>query len=175
MTNLSKPFVTIELKDAKKFEEITTRLTGQYLAIYLDDKELSKPSVNFPISGGSAQISGDYTVDEAKELADMINLGALPLKLVEKYTQSVGAKLGLASLKDTVEAGIIGTVIILVFLNYFVPYSRRCCRDYGHYLYVALDRCIQFNECHPHLAGYSSLCTRYRYGGRCEYHYVRAY
>ncbi|WP_141504175.1 protein translocase subunit SecD [Paenibacillus luteus] len=114
--NLSKPFVTIELKDAKKFEEITTRLTGQYLAIYLDDKELSKPSVNFPITGGSAQISGNYTADEAKDLANMINLGALPLKLTEKYTQSVGAKLGLASLKDTVEAGIIGTVIILVFL-----------------------------------------------------------
>ncbi|MBD2870420.1 protein translocase subunit SecD [Paenibacillus arenilitoris] len=114
--NLGKPYVTIELKDAKKFEEITTRLTGQTLAIYLDDTELSKPMVNYPISGGSAQISGDYTNDEAKELRDMINLGALPLKLNEKFTQSVGAQLGLESLRQTVEAGLIGTVIILVFL-----------------------------------------------------------
>ncbi|MCA0755243.1 protein translocase subunit SecD [Paenibacillus sp. N4] len=114
--DLGKPFVTIELKDADKFEEITRRLTGSYLAIYLDEEELSRPSVNFAISGGSATITGDYTTDEAKELRDMINLGALPLKLTEKYTQSVGAKLGLESLKDTVEAGIIGTVIILVFL-----------------------------------------------------------
>ncbi|CAM4131447.1 protein translocase subunit SecD [Paenibacillus alkaliterrae] len=114
--DLGKPFVTIELKDAAKFEEITGRLTGQYLAIYLDEEELSRPSVNFPIPGGSAQISGDYTTDEAKELRDMINLGSLPLKLTEKYTQSVGAKLGLESLKDTVQAGVIGTVIILVFL-----------------------------------------------------------
>lgn len=120
--NLGKPFVTIELKDPKKFEEVTGRLSqlpnvaDRYLAIYLDDKELSRPSVHTAIAGGSAQISGEYTNDEAKELRDTINLGSLPLKLVEKYTQSVGASLGLASLKDTVLAGIIGTSIILIFL-----------------------------------------------------------
>ncbi|WP_082361050.1 protein translocase subunit SecD [Bacillus sp. FJAT-28004] len=113
---LGKPFITIELKDGKKFEEITGRLAGQYLAIYLDEKELSRPNVSGAIPGGSATITGNYTVTEARETADMINLGALPLKLTEKYTQSVGAKLGLESLKETVEAGIIGTVIILVFL-----------------------------------------------------------
>ncbi len=113
---LGKPYVSIQLNDAKKFEDVTRRLTGSYLAIYLDETELSRPSVNFAISGGSASITGNYTNDEAKQLRDMINLGALPLKLTEKYTQSVGAKLGLESLKDTVEAGIIGSVIILVFL-----------------------------------------------------------
>lgn len=114
--SLGKPFVTIELNDAKKFEEVTTRLTGQTLSIYLDEELLSSPSVNYPITGGSAQISGDYTIEEAKELRDTINLGALPLKLTEKYTQSVGAQLGQNSLERTVEAGIIGTVIILIFL-----------------------------------------------------------
>ncbi|NIK75938.1 SecD/SecF fusion protein [Paenibacillus castaneae] len=114
--NLGKPFVTIKLKDGAKFEEVTGRLIGQYLAIYLDDEELSRPGVSQAIPGGSATITGNYTNDEAKALRDTINLGSLPLKLVEKYTQSVGASLGLASLKDTVEAGIIGTIIILVFL-----------------------------------------------------------
>lgn len=114
--NLGKPFVSIKLKNAAKFEEVTGRLVGQYLAIYLDDEELSRPGVSQAISGGSATITGSYTNDEAKELRDTINLGSLPLKLVEKYTQSVGASLGLASLKDTVEAGVIGSVIILVFL-----------------------------------------------------------
>jgi preprotein translocase subunit SecD len=113
---LNRPYVSIQLNDAKKFEDVTRRLTGSYLAIYLDEEELSRPSVNFAISGGSASITGNYTNEEAKQLRDMINLGALPLKLTEKYTQSVGAKLGLESLKDTVEAGIIGSVIILVFL-----------------------------------------------------------
>ncbi|UVI28087.1 protein translocase subunit SecD [Paenibacillus spongiae] len=113
---LGKPMVTIKLKDAKKFEDVTTRLTGQTLGIYLDEEMLSNPSVNYPISGGSAQISGEYTMEEATKLADTINMGALPLKLTEKYTQSVGATLGQESLKKTVEAGVIGTIIILVFL-----------------------------------------------------------
>lgn len=113
---LNKPFVTIKLKDAKKFEDITRDLVGQYLAIWLDEEELSRPMVNSAIPGGSATITGDYTTDEAKDLRDKINLGALPLQLNEKYTQSVGAKLGQESLQDTVTAGLIGTAIILVFL-----------------------------------------------------------
>ncbi|ALS27026.1 protein translocase subunit SecD [Paenibacillus cisolokensis] len=113
---VGNPLVTIKLKDAKKFEDVTTRLTGQTLSIYLDDELLSSPVVNYPITGGSAQISGDYTLEEARKLRDTINLGALPLKLTEKYTQSVGATLGQQSLEKTVQAGIIGTLIILVFL-----------------------------------------------------------
>ncbi|WP_127494533.1 protein translocase subunit SecD [Paenibacillus glycanilyticus] len=113
---LGNPMITIKLKDAKKFEDVTTKLTGKTLSIYLDDKLLSSPSVNYPITGGTAQISGNYSLDEANNLKDTINLGALPLKLTEKYTQSVGAKLGQKSLEDTVGAGVIGTVIILILL-----------------------------------------------------------
>jgi len=110
------PIVTIKLKDAKKFEDVTTKLTGQTMSIYLDEELLSAPRVNYPISGGTAQISGSYTTEEATKLKDTINLGALPLKLTEKYTQSVGAKLGQQSLHQTVEAGLIGSGIILVLL-----------------------------------------------------------
>lgn len=114
---LNRPVVTIELKDADKFTKITTDLVGQYLAIYLDDEEISRPSVNFPITGGSAQISlGNADREEAEELRDLINMGSLPLKLTEKYTQSVGAKLGLDSLKDTVTAGVIGSIIVIIFM-----------------------------------------------------------
>ena len=114
---LNRPVVTIELKDAQKFTDVTTALVGSYLAIYLDDEELSRPSVNFPITGGSAQISlGNAERAEAEELRDLINMGSLPLKLTEKYTQSVGAKLGLDSLESTVTAGVIGSLIVLVFM-----------------------------------------------------------
>ncbi|WP_063510442.1 protein translocase subunit SecD [Paenibacillus gorillae] len=113
---VGNPIVTIKLKSAKKFEEVTTELTGKRLAIYLDEEQLSNPMVNYPISGGSAQITGDFTHDEANNLKDTINLGALSLKLTEKYTQSVGAKLGQQSLQDTVGAGLIGTAIVLLFL-----------------------------------------------------------
>lgn len=114
---LHRPVVTIELKDASKFTQITTELVGQYLAIYLDDEEISRPSVTTPITGGSAQITlGNANREEAEELRDLINMGSLPLKLTEKYTQSVGAKLGMDSLKDTVTAGVIGSIIVIIFM-----------------------------------------------------------
>jgi preprotein translocase subunit SecD len=115
--NMNRPLVTIELKDGDKFYQVTSQLVGQYLAIYLDEEEISTPRVDFPISGGSAQITlGKSDKAEAEYLRDLINMGSLPLKLTEKYTQSVGAKLGMSSLKDTVTAGVIGSLIVLVFM-----------------------------------------------------------
>ncbi|OKP97628.1 protein translocase subunit SecD [Paenibacillus sp. P46E] len=114
--NLNRPEISIKVKDKSKFAEITKRLIGQKLVIYLDDRMLSDPNVNMEISDGNASISGNYTLDKARELADTINLGALPLKLTEKYSQSVGATLGKQSLDQTVKAGLVGSVIILIFM-----------------------------------------------------------
>ncbi|WP_201763555.1 protein translocase subunit SecD [Chengkuizengella marina] len=116
-----QPYVTIEVKDAEKFKSITQRLSSysypnNILAIYLDDEEISTPRVGVIISNGVAQIEGAYTFDEAEELAGIINLGALPVNLTEKYTQSVGASLGELSLQQTITAGIIGFVVILIFM-----------------------------------------------------------
>jgi SecD/SecF fusion protein len=115
----NRPIVQIKLKDAKKFADITKRLSGQPLAIYLDDKQLSAPIVNGEISGGVATITGNYTLQEANSLRDTINLGALPLKLTEKYTQSVGASLGQQSLKETGIASAIASVLILLFMLFW--------------------------------------------------------
>ncbi|MNO34826.1 bifunctional preprotein translocase subunit SecD/SecF [compost metagenome] len=113
---LNRPEISIKVKDKDKFAEITKRLVGQKLVIYLDDRMLSDPNVNTEISDGNASISGNYTLDQARELADTINLGALPLKLTEKYSQSVGATLGKQSLDQTIKAGLVGSVIILLFM-----------------------------------------------------------
>lgn len=114
-----QPFISLQVKDAKKFAEVTARLIDQPLAIYLDEEELSAPYVRSVISNGTASIEGSYTFDEAKKLADVINLGALPLKLTEKYTQSVGATLGLKSLETTVYAGVVGAGLVLLFMLFF--------------------------------------------------------
>ncbi|MBW4080238.1 protein translocase subunit SecD [Paenibacillus sp. S150] len=114
--NLNQPEISIKIKDKDKFAEITKRLLGQELAIYLDDKLLSAPTVRAELTDGSASISGNYTLNEARELADTINLGALPLKLTEKYSQSVGATLGKQSLDQTIKAGLVASVIILLFM-----------------------------------------------------------
>lgn len=118
--SLNRPIVTIELKDAKKFEEVTGKLVGQQMSIYLDEEEISSPWVKSVIASKSASIemsdSSSESVQEARDLRDLINMGSLPLKLEAKYTQSVGAKLGMESLRDTVTAGILGSLIVLVFM-----------------------------------------------------------
>ena len=114
--NLNQPIISIKIKDKDKFAEITKRLLGKNLAIYLDENLLSDPVVQAVLTDGSASISGNYTLTEARELADTINLGALPLKLTEKYSQSVGATLGKQSLDQTIMAGLVGSAIILIFM-----------------------------------------------------------
>lgn len=116
---LSQPLVSIKVKDKQKFAEISTRLVGQQLAIFLDDRLLSAPVVQQPLTDGTATITGQESRQEAQDLADIINLGALPLKLTEKYTQSVGATLGQQSLQQTLFAGILASGLILLFMLYF--------------------------------------------------------
>ncbi|WP_309120402.1 protein translocase subunit SecD [Paenibacillus sp.] len=111
-----QPYIQLQVKNAEKFRQVTEKLLGQPLAIYLDEKELSAPIVQSVIANGQASITGRYTFNEAKEIADVINLGALPLKLTEKYTQSVGATLGQQSLEQTLLAGVVGLIVILLFM-----------------------------------------------------------
>ncbi|WP_438347086.1 protein translocase subunit SecD [Paenibacillus sp. FA6] len=114
--NLNQPLISIEVKDKAKFAEITKRLIYKELAIFLDETMLSAPTVQAELTDGKAQITGNYSNEEAKSLRDTINLGALPLKLTEKYSQSVGATLGKQSLDETVVAGLIASVMILIFM-----------------------------------------------------------
>lgn len=115
----NRPIIHIEVKDKDKFADVTRRLLNQPLAIYLDEVQLSAPIVQSVLPDGKATITGNFTHKEATELKDIINLGALPLKLTEKYTQSIGATLGQQSLEQTVKAGIIGSVLILLFMIVF--------------------------------------------------------
>lgn len=121
--SMNEPVVSIKVKDKEKFAEISKRLLGKPLAIFMNDKLISAPVVQAVLTEGSAQISVGGDLNEAKELRDQINLGALPLKLTEKYSQSVGATLGMLSLQQTIEAGLIASVFILLFMigMYRVP------------------------------------------------------
>lgn len=136
--------VNIKLKDADKFKAVTTELLGKPLAIFLDEEEVSSPMVNQVISQGTAQITGTFTLKEVKDLANTINLGALPLNLTEKYTQSVGATLGQKSLEDTMRAGIIALIIIMIgmILFYRVPgaIASFTLLTYGWLLLVVFDQ-----------------------------------
>ncbi|WP_233531190.1 protein translocase subunit SecD [Paenibacillus alkalitolerans] len=111
-----QPIIQIEVKDKEKLKQVSEELLYQPLAIYLDDQMISAPVVQGIFTDGRATISGSYSYEEAKELADIINLGALPLKLTEIYTQSVGASLGQQSLEQTMQAGIVASIFILLFM-----------------------------------------------------------
>lgn len=115
---LGKPQISIEFnpEGTAKFAEVTTRLVGQPLAIYLDDEIISAPTINTAILNGSGVITGDFTYDEAKALAIQLNAGALPVpvKIIEQRT--VGATLGDDSVKKSVIAGGIGIVIVSLYM-----------------------------------------------------------
>ncbi|MDP3993217.1 MAG: protein translocase subunit SecD [bacterium] len=98
------------------FSEITGRNVGKQVAIFLDDQVLSAPTVQQAIDSGDAVITGQFTVEQVKELVSLLNAGALdvPIKLIEQHT--VGATLGADSVKKSLVAGIIGLVLVMLFM-----------------------------------------------------------
>lgn len=104
---------------AKIFAELTKNNIGNPLAIYLDGHSISMPVVREEISSGAAQISGDFTLAEAKELASRLNQGALPVPIDLVSQQSVGAILGGESIEKITQAALFGFVLIILFMIVF--------------------------------------------------------
>lgn len=119
--NSQKPLILLQFNEegAKIFEELTANNIGKRLAIYIDGVLLSAPVVQEKISGGKAQISGNFTIQEAKELARNLKAGALPVPIRLIAQQSVGPILGAASLRQSLKAGIYGFLAIFLFLVIF--------------------------------------------------------
>ena len=107
---------TLNAEGAEIFGDFTGRSVGKRLAIVLDGKVYSAPNINERIGGGSGQISGDYTVMEAKDLAIALRSGALlaPIYLMEK--RSVGPSLGADSIKASMVALIGGFILVIIFM-----------------------------------------------------------
>ena len=101
---------------AEIFEEVTGRNVGQPLAIFLDNNLISAPVVSEKIAGGRAQITGRFTVAEAKQLVERFNAGALPAPIKLINQQTVGAALGQDSLQKMIRAGFWGTLAVMVFM-----------------------------------------------------------
>ncbi len=106
---------------AKKFAKATTENVGKQLAIILDGKIISAPSVREPIVGGSGQISGNFTFQSATDLALLLRSGALPAPMNIIEERSVGPDLG----KDSIKAGIISLIIGFSLVVIFMTYKYR--------------------------------------------------
>lgn len=104
---------------AKIFEELTARNVRKPIAVFIDEVPISAPVVQEKISGGKAQISGNFTIEEAKILANNLSAGALPVPIKLISQQTVGPTLGKASLEQSLKAGVIGFLAIISFMILF--------------------------------------------------------
>ena len=105
----------------KKWADVTTRLSGTQgqLAIVLDQRVESAPVVQQPITNGESQITGQFTEQEAKDLALVLDTGALPIELEQSQVQHVSATLGTASLRAGLIAGAIGFSLVALYMFVF--------------------------------------------------------
>lgn len=134
--NTNAPIVTLQLNDSSKFGEVTTQIKNMgppnnLLVIWMDfqdgdsytaeavkeePKFVSAPSVSETLNTTNVMISGNFTIESAKALADIINSGSLPVHMTEIFSTSVGAQFGEQALNQTVFAGIVGIILVILFL-----------------------------------------------------------
>ncbi|WP_440895963.1 protein translocase subunit SecDF [Amphibacillus sp. Q70] len=133
---LNQPIVSLQLKDGDQFGEVTrTILEDQsipdILVIWLDYEEgdsfyeevekedpkfISAPQINQVLNDTNVQIDGNFTVQSAQQLADILNAGSLPVNLNEEYSTSVSAQFGIDAMNETIFAGAIGILFIFIFM-----------------------------------------------------------
>jgi preprotein translocase subunit SecD len=154
-----KPTISLQFTSdgGTKFAAITGRNVGKPLPIVLDDQIVSAPTVQGQITGGSAQITGSFTVDEAKQLAIQLNAGALPVPITLIQQTSVGASLGALSVKQSILAGIVGIIMVVVFM--IVSYGKLgIIADIGLFIFgvitIALYKLIPITITLPGIAGF---------------------
>ncbi|RLL47986.1 protein translocase subunit SecDF [Oceanobacillus piezotolerans] len=146
--NTNQPIVTLRLNDAAKFGEVTSKIKDMndpetiypdnLLVIWMDFQEgdsfaeefgkenpkyISAPSVTETLNTTDVMISGNFTVESAQQMADIINSGSLPVHMNEIYSNSVGAQFGENALNQTIIAGIIGVALIILFLLIFYRFN----------------------------------------------------
>lgn len=115
---ISEPTVLLKFdKEGQKlFADITRENKGKFLAIFLDGAPISTPVIREEISDGNAVISGAFSIEEARELVRNLNLGALPVPIELVSSQIVGATLGSEATEAGIKAGVVGFVLVSLFL-----------------------------------------------------------
>ena len=116
--NTQEVVIAFEFKSegADIFGEYTSQHVGDYLGIVLDKTVLSAPVINSPITGGSGIIQGNFTLEEARNLAVQMRYGALPVPLKVVDVRTIGPSLGEDSVRSSILAGTIGVIIVLLFM-----------------------------------------------------------
>ncbi|MEA3009262.1 MAG: preprotein translocase subunit SecD [Sphingomonadales bacterium] len=123
--------ITFDSRGARSFARVTKENVGKPFAIILDDVVISAPNINEPIMGGSAQISGSFTVQTATDLAVQLRSGKLPVELKVVEERTIGPDLGKESIYWGTVASVVATLSVIVFM--LITYGR-----FGVYATIAL-------------------------------------
>jgi len=118
---IGEPQISLKFDEegTKLFAELTKKNVGKPLAIFLDNQLKTAPTIQTEITNGEAVITGNFTVDEAKQLQRTINEGALPVPLSIVSQSSVEATLGAESLQKSLIAGAVGLAAVVIFMLFF--------------------------------------------------------
>lgn len=113
-----QPVISFELDDEGRdnFAEVTKNNVGETLGIFIDGSPIMLPTINTPILDGKAIIQGQFTLDEAKQLSVQLKAGALPVPISVLEQRSIGASLGQESVQASIVAGLIGLLLVMVFM-----------------------------------------------------------
>jgi preprotein translocase subunit SecD len=125
LDNLAQPYVSISFnaEGAKLFDQVTAANVKKRMAIILDNNVYSAPVIQERISGGNAQITGNFSMDEAKDLTIVLRAGALPAPLKMLQNVTVGPSLGSDSIHAGLLAGIMGTIAVILFMIVYYKLS----------------------------------------------------
>ena len=123
---LGKPDVTMQMDvvGARVWADMTRRNRGQAIAIVLDDMVYSAPNVNNEITGGNSEITGNFTIEDTKDLANTLNSGKMPAPMVKLSDQMVGPSLGAQSIEKGIISFIVAFVLlmlVMILLYNFIP------------------------------------------------------
>jgi preprotein translocase subunit SecD len=124
-SQFGEPYVAITFNSvgASLFYEVTKENIGKRMAIVLDDNVYSAPVIQDEISGGRAQITGSFTVEDAKDLAIILRAGALPAPVVILENRTVGPSLGKDSIRQGIVSFVVGMLLIMVFTSVYYRWS----------------------------------------------------
>ncbi len=127
-----------DAEGTKAFADATSANVGKQIYIMLDNSIISAPKVNTAITNGSAIITGDFTNEEAQNLANLIKSGSLPFDLNQIEVNTIGARLGANALKTSFIAGVIGIALVLLFML-IVYRGLGFIADWALIIYMGLD------------------------------------
>jgi preprotein translocase subunit SecD len=149
--------ITFNSAGTTKFADVTRRLVGKPLAIFLDNMPITSPTVKQEITDGSAVINGQFTQDQAKALALQLNAGALPVPVTVVEKETVGATLGASSVSKSITAGVVGLTIVAIFMvaqyGWLGLFADMALMVYG-LLTFAIFRLIPITLTLPGIAGF---------------------